>query len=69
MVQRNFIFFAVEKSQLAPTELVHLFCERILPENLLSKIVSPQEKCLGLEGLNAPHPQDPLKTVGHRCTR
>ena len=40
MVQRDFVFFVVKKSRLAPTKLVHLFCERILSENLLSKIVN-----------------------------
>ena len=39
VVQRNFIF-VVEKSRFAPTELVHLSCERILSKNLLTKIVN-----------------------------
>jgi hypothetical protein len=29
VIQRNFIFFTVKKSWLAPTELVHLFRERV----------------------------------------
>ena len=47
MVQRNFIFFVVEKSRLAPSELVHLFCKSVLSKNLLRKIVNPTGELLG----------------------
>jgi hypothetical protein len=42
MVQYNFVFFSVKESLLAPTELVHLFRERVLSKNLLSASVSPK---------------------------
>jgi len=48
VVQRNFIFFTVKKSRPAPTELVHLFRERVLSKNLFSTTVSPTEEINGI---------------------
>jgi hypothetical protein len=39
----------VKKPWLAPTEFVHLFCERILSENLLDAAVSPTGEILGIQ--------------------
>ena len=49
VMQRDFIFFAVEKSWFTPTELVHLFRERILSENLSNAAVSLTGETLGIQ--------------------
>jgi hypothetical protein len=49
MVQCNLVFFSVKEPLLAPTELVHLFRERVLSKNLLSASVSLREKWFEFE--------------------
>ena len=54
MVQCNFIFFTFEKPWLTPTELVHLFRERVLSKNLFSTAVSLARNFLAFEIPTAP---------------
>ena len=53
VVKHNSIFFTVKKPRFAPTELVHLFRERILSENLLNTAVSLTREMLGMIELTA----------------
>jgi hypothetical protein len=53
MVQGNHILFAVKKSWLAPTKLMHLLRERALSEDLMNVSVSPRKERSELQKLTA----------------
>ena len=48
VVQRDFVFITFKKYWLAPSELVHLLRERVLPKTLFSTTVTLEVGTLGV---------------------
>jgi hypothetical protein len=68
VMQRNFIFFAIKKSLLAPTELIHLFRERVLSKHLFNMIVSPTLSGTLSIAKDPRRQLDPMRTVDRHYT-